>query len=102
MGSQTKSSGHSPGSEPSCPNCGESSFQWGKAIGHYTLKFKSEDAGLLERATVFGGKEILARLCKTCSNVQLFIERHPSNQPIGLAESTAEQGDATDAASPRR
>ncbi len=55
-----------------CPYCGGEQFDRGVVWGHYRLKYKSNNADFLERATVFGGEKIEALRCNTCGHIALF------------------------------
>jgi|688.fasta_scaffold672497_2 hypothetical protein len=58
-----------------CLMCGNDRFTWGKAVGHYQQKFKSDDSGWITKNTVFGGQRIRARKCDACGNIQLFVSQ---------------------------
>jgi len=54
-----------------CPVCGGREFTWGYLQGQ-GLNFKADDASLL--AKLFGvGIRMRARVCRSCENLQLFV-----------------------------
>ena len=60
--------------EAPCPICGGESYAWGFLQDDDKVKFKRLNAPWLERATVFGGSPVRARLCERCGNIQMFSE----------------------------
>jgi hypothetical protein len=58
--------------ESNCPICGERSYSWGIVQAQEYLKYKSDDAGFLEKWTGLGGESVRARKCNSCGNLQLF------------------------------
>lgn len=56
-----------------CPICGKTLYEWGQVGTRYTTAFRPQDEGLLSRLIELGTPSV-ARLCKTCGNLQLFTE----------------------------
>lgn len=63
-----------PAQHAPCPICGEVAYVWGYTSRHGTgwLGFKSDDAGMLAI-----GREVRARECQHCGNIQLFSIESP-------------------------
>ena len=57
-----------------CPICGGKFFSWGElqAGSLQPPKYKEPAGDFWERFTTFGGRDLRARLCNSCGNVQLF------------------------------
>ena len=59
---------------PQCPFCGSDEFEWGVANGRAEFVYRSEkesSSGL----SVSSGRQLKARRCLGCGNVQLFTHK---------------------------
>jgi len=57
-----------------CPVCGNNESEPGTVGGHYPFKFKSDDCGILEKATCFGGRTTHAQRCTKCGFLAIFAD----------------------------
>ena len=63
--------GESSKRSTTCPVCGGREFTWGYLQGQ-GLNFKPDDASLVSRLFGFGYR-MRARVCRSCENLQLFV-----------------------------
>ena len=58
--------------ELKCPICQGMAFKNGTLKGKYDVKVVEEDAGFVEKNTIFGGELINVKICTNCRYMMLF------------------------------
>lgn len=55
-----------------CPVCSQTNYLWGEPVSYGGVMFRPKGKGAID----FAEEILVARVCKECGNVQMFLKYH--------------------------